>query len=87
MATLRSTEKRLSKNPDLAELYSTQIDDMVSRGAARKVPDQELAEYEGPKFYLSHFEVLNPSSKSTKCRIVFNSSAKFKGHALNEYLA
>ena len=87
MATLRSTEKRLSRNPDLAELYSTQIDDMVSRGAARKVPDQELAEYEGPKFYLSHFEVLNPSSKSTKCRIVFNSSAKFKGHALNDYLA
>ena len=69
MATLRSTEKRLSKNPDLAELYSAQIDDMDSRRAARKVPDQELAEYEEPKFYLSHFEVLNPSSKSTKAEL------------------
>ena len=31
--------------------------------------------------------MLKPSSKSTPCRIVFNSSANFHGHILNEYYA
>ena len=87
MATLRSTEKRLSRDKGHAEIYSSQIEDMTRRGAAREVSEEELAKYTGPKFYISHFEVLNPKSKSTPCRIVYNSSAKFRGHALNEYLA
>ena len=87
MATLRSTEKRLSRDKSHADTYSYQIADMITRGAAREVSEEELAKYTGPKFYISHFEVLNPKSKSTPCRIVYNSSAKFRGHALNEYLA
>ena len=30
---------------------------------------------------------MKPSSKSTPCRIVFNSSANYKGHILNDYFA
>ena len=37
--------------------------------------------------YISHHEVLKPESQSTPCRIVFNSSAKYKGHILNDYWA
>ena len=86
MATLRSIEKRLLDKKQ-EQMYSAQVEDMVRRGAARVVSDQELAEYSGPKFYLSHFGVSNPNSKSTPLRIVYNSSARFHGHSLNDYLA
>ena len=87
LATLKSTEKRLGRNRERAEIYNTQIEAMVKRDAARKVSQDELVQYQGPKYYISHFEVMNPKSKSTPCRIVFNSSACYKGFSLNDYLA
>ena len=81
---LKSNEKRLSRNTKHAETYSLHIQDMVERGVARKL-ELELDTYEGPTFYLSHHEVLKPDSESTPCRIVFSSSANFKGHVLNDY--
>ena len=87
MATLRSAEKRLKKSKELGATYNEQIEDMVSRGASRIISEDELGRYTGPKFYIHHFEVMNPKSKSTPCRIVFNSSANYKGHSLNSYLA
>ena len=87
MAILKSTEKRLLRNKDHADTYNEQIHDMLRRGAARHVSDDEVVGYTGGKFYISHFEVLNPKSKSTPCRIVYNSSARFQGQSLNDYLA
>ena len=62
---------------------------MVERGVARKLSQAQAALdiYEGPKFYLSHHEVLKPDSESTPCRIVFNLSVNFKGHVLSDYRA
>lgn len=87
LATLKSTEQRLLRNLDHSQLYKRQINDMIDRGAARIVTDSELANYKGPRFYISHHAVLKPESKSTPCRIVFNSSSKFQGHSLNDFLA
>ena len=87
MATLKSTEKRLAKDRERAQLYNEQIHDMLNRKVAREVTEEELARYDGPRYYLSHFEVMNPRSRSTPCRIVYNSSARFKGSSLNDYLA
>ncbi|XP_068675344.1 uncharacterized protein [Montipora foliosa] len=87
VATLISTEKRLLKNPQLAKIYDMQIKDMVARDVARKLSKEELNSYKGPIHYISHHEVLKPDSKSTPVRIVFNSSAKYMGHVLNEYWA
>ena len=35
MGMLKSTEKKLKRNQELANIYQQQIDDMIERGAAR----------------------------------------------------
>ena len=87
LSRLISTEKRLAKDPNMAALYSQEIKNMVNRGAARKLTNTEARDYKGPIFYIAHHAIIKPTSSSTPCRIVFNSSAKFKGHALNDYYA
>ncbi|XP_043198573.1 uncharacterized protein LOC122368576 isoform X1 [Amphibalanus amphitrite] len=87
LAVLNSTERRLKKHPEHASVYQTQIQDMVDRGVARKITEEEAAGYDGPIRYISHHEVLKPDSKSTPCRIVFNSSARFQGQILNDFWA
>ena len=84
-AMLRSTEKRLLKDDNQAKLYSEQIEDMVERGVAKKITMEEEMNYNGPIYYVSHHEVVKPESQSTPCRIVFNSSASYMGHNLNDY--
>ena len=87
LTKLKSTEKRLLKDKNYAQIYQRQVDDMISRGVARKVNSEELSEYNGPIHYIAHHAVLKPDSKSTPCQIVFNRSANFHGHVLNEYFA
>ena len=60
---------------------------MVNRGVSRRISTREIDEYNGPIHYISHHAVLKPESKSTPCRIVFNSSADYHGHVLNDYYA
>ena len=69
--TLIAAEKRLSKDVELAESYKAQMDEMVGRGASRKLTTKEIKDYKGPVHYVSHHEVSNPNSKTTPCRIVF----------------
>ena len=58
---------------------------MIYRNAAQKLINNEVNSYEGPVHYICHHEILKPGSKSTPLRIVFNSSASFMGHVLNNY--
>ena len=51
---------------------------------ARKLTKQELETYKGPVHYIAHHEIVRPE-KTTPIRIVFNSSASFQGHRLNDY--
>ena len=87
LAMLRSTEKRLKRDENLAQIYSDQVKDMVDRGVARKLQPEEMEAYDGPYYYISHHEVMNPKSHSTPCRLVFNSSAKFNNVILNDFWA
>ena len=86
-AMLKSLERRLMKNKEHAATYQAQISDMLERNVARKLTNEELTSYKGPIQYISHHEVLKKDSKSTPCRIVFNSSAKHCGYSLNDYWA
>ncbi|XP_071537744.1 uncharacterized protein [Panulirus ornatus] len=88
MGRLRATEKRLAKRGvAYAKEYSDQIHDMVERDVARKLTTDEIKDSQGPVHYIPHHEILRPDSKSTPIRIVFNSSASYMGHVLNDYYA
>ena len=82
---LEATERRLQKNPENAEAYDQQIQEMEQMKFSRKLSEKELAEYKGPVHYIAHHEVLRPDKKSTPVRIVFNSSSVYQGHRLNDY--
>ena len=87
LATLRNTERTLRKDEQWAETYQKQMEDMVNRGVARKLSQEELQEWSGPTFYIYHLAVVNPCSHSTPVRIVFNSSQVCQGTSLNSCLA
>lgn len=86
VARLRMTENSLIKlDSDYGEKYQNTIEDMIRRGVARKLSDEEIRDYKGMINYIHHHEVLKPESMSTPLCIVFNSSASYMGQSLNEF--
>lgn len=85
-ATFLNTEKRLEKEPEWKAAYREQIHEMISRGAATKLTQEEFDNWKGPKWYISHLVAPNPHSSSTPVRIVWNSSQEFHGVSLNDLL-
>ena len=87
LATLKNTEQTLGKDEQWVETYQKQMEDMVERGVARKLSQEELREWSGPKHYISHIAVVNTWSHSTPVRIVFISNQVRQGMSLNSCLA
>ena len=65
----------------LAQAYQSVVDDYLSKGYIREVPEDE------PKppseWFLPHFPVVRPEKATTKVRVVFNGSAQQDGKSLN----
>ncbi|KAK4322373.1 hypothetical protein Pmani_006887 [Petrolisthes manimaculis] len=88
VARLKTTETRLRKlDVEYAQRYHKEIKDLVKRGVARKLSEEEIKTYNGPIHYIHHHEVLKPESSSTPLCIVFNSSASYVGQKLNDFWA
>ena len=85
MKRLESTERRLLKNPLQAAAYNDKMTEMEDMSFSSKLSEQEINDYKRPVHYISHHAVLRPESTSTPVRIVFNSSATYQGHKLNDY--
>lgn len=68
-------EKRFEHNLELKQQYSDFIKEYEDLGHCR-----EIREFDDPpnqtNYYLPHHAVLRPSSSTTKCRVVFDASAK-----------
>jgi len=78
---LESTERKLAKNPELAESYQKEIEEYLEKNYIRRVPPDESIPTE--EWLLPHFPVVRADRSTTKTRIVFDASATFQGKSLN----
>nr|XP_054592608.1 uncharacterized protein LOC107395320 [Nothobranchius furzeri]XP_054592609.1 uncharacterized protein LOC107395320 [Nothobranchius furzeri] len=78
---LRSTERKLAKNPDLTHTYNQEIHRLVESGYVAKLsPDETHSSSES--WYVPHHIVHH----NNKARVVFNCSFEFQGSVLNRCL-
>ena len=76
--------RRLSKEPILLQKYTDFMDELLTKGYARRPPQQEN---EGQvTWFLPHHPVFHPK-KPEKTRVVFDCSAKFRNTSLNGQLS
>ena len=81
---LNSLKKRLMSDDKYYTDYCSFMSDIISKGYARKV-DDDLKDQLGRTWYLPHHGIYHPQ-KPTKIRVVFDCSASFEGHSLNDKL-
>ncbi|XP_053363240.1 uncharacterized protein LOC128533064 [Clarias gariepinus] len=80
---LMCLERRLRKDKAYYNDYSKFMDDIISRGDAEKIPEEQLDN--SPAWYIPHHGVYHPH-KPGKIRIVFDCSAKYQDTSLNDHL-
>jgi hypothetical protein len=80
---LLSLGRRLAKDTNLHERYKAGINDLLNKGYAEPVPDDELNASPGTTWYIPHHTVVNPN-KPEKLRIVFDCAAEYQGTSLNK---
>ncbi|KRY44566.1 hypothetical protein T03_418, partial [Trichinella britovi] len=81
---LQQTERAMLKNPDVATAYRQTLKDYLDNNIIEEI-DKDKGK-EGNIWYLPHRMVVREDNSTTKFRIVFDGSAKYKGISLNEYL-
>ena len=80
---LSSLERRLKKDEKYYKDYVNFMNDIITRGDAEKVPEQELDKRSA--WYIPHHGVYHPH-KPEKIRVVFDCSARFQEASLNDHL-
>ncbi|KRZ05508.1 hypothetical protein T11_1027 [Trichinella zimbabwensis] len=81
---LEQLEKRLSNNSERAKEYDEVIKNYIERGWIEETDEKEGTQ--GKTWYLPHHAVYRDDKTSTRCRIVFDASAKYHGISLNDFL-
>ena len=81
---LHNLEKKLFKEPEVAQEYSKIINQYLDKGYVSKVSTDK--DCDSVKWYLPHFPVVRKDRSTTKVRIVFDASARYNGTALNDVI-
>lgn len=68
-------EKRFKRDPNLRDQYVEFLREYESLGHCHQIDEANDPPHQ-PTYYLPHHAVLRPTSSSTKCRVVFDASAK-----------
>jgi len=85
VSRLHSTEKKLKRNPELAEIYQNVINNYVTKGHAQRMTKEEAKVTNSKIWYLPHHAVVNPNNPG-KVRLVFDAASTFDGVSLNDKL-
>ncbi|XP_066553505.1 uncharacterized protein LOC136721589 [Amia ocellicauda] len=80
---LRCLERKLKRNKQYYKDYKTFMDEIITRGDAERVPEEDLNK--APAWYIPHHGVYHPQ-KPGKIRVVFDCSARFQETSLNDHL-
>ena len=80
---LESVERRLQREPKLAEGYRKASDAYIGKGFARRLSEQERL-MDGERWFLPHHPVISPHKPLP--RVVFDSASKHEGICLNNCL-
>lgn len=88
LARFHSLQNSLKKNSELNEVYTKAINDFIENNVVELVQDENYKEGgRDDLYYLPHRAVYDPERISTKCRVVFDASAKTAtGYSLNSFL-
>ncbi|XP_062542508.1 uncharacterized protein LOC134210476 [Armigeres subalbatus] len=78
-------ERKLSQHPDLKKQYQEFMNEYEVLGHCEEV-DVSKDKADIITWYLPHHAVLRPSNTTTKCRVVFDASAKVSGWSLNDVM-
>ena len=79
-ARLRMLKRKFAANKQLAEDYSNTVEAYISDGHAKLVEDHKDSQVQ---WFLPHHAVFKRSDP-TKCRVVFDCAAQYKGISLND---
>ena len=70
------------KDCDLHQKYSVFMNDLLEKGYAQEVPDDQIVK---PGWYQPHHPVSHPQM-ANKVRVVFDCAAMFQGTSLNKQI-
>ncbi|KAM9825435.1 uncharacterized protein ACBT44_006125 isoform 1-T1 [Syngnathus typhle] len=79
MALLRSTERRLLKNPEQGQAYQAEMRKLIESGAVQEISEDTSST---ESWFIPHHLVTH----NGKNRLVFNCSHQFLGQSLNQFL-
>ena len=85
LSRLQRLKQRFKRDRKYREHYEAFMKEMIDKGQAERVPDEELHLSNGRVWYIPHHGVYHPQ-KPDKIRVVFDASAEFKGESLNRHL-
>ncbi|XP_041365661.1 uncharacterized protein LOC121380763 [Gigantopelta aegis] len=76
---------KMERNSKFHADYKVFMDNILDKGYAERVPDDELFKDDGRVWYIPHHGIYHPR-KPEKIRVVFDCSANYKGVSLNSLL-
>ena len=82
---LKHLKKKLNKDLQLKARYTIEMQLIVDKGFAERVPENEDLKSNLKQWFISHHAVFNPK-KPNKLRVVFDCTTEYQGISLNKML-
>jgi hypothetical protein len=79
---LEGLKRRLRRDESLLKAYTNNMEELIVKGYAERIPANDIVAPNGCVWYLPHHPVFNPH-KPEKIRIVFDCAAAYQGKSLN----